>query len=268
MKFSTIISLLFLSNSLTLAPGVQSGELDESSNLVKFQHRLAEKGNNVAQYKLASMYEIGIGTGQDIEQAKYWYGLAASDGMAAAAQRLSYLEIKQRGFNQSKDTDWLNNVKAGSEKQHPDAMYLLAQMYRGGVGVNKDLNQAVKLLNKISVFDVPYVDREIERTQAELRAIENTAKNQKIQKAKRKKLVSRKVESTQPVVQNNNEQYELKQKIKEQAESLKIQEAQMKAEKRLRYEKVMADLKREQEIIDEQQSKVSGGKAIGVDEEF
>lgn len=40
------------------------------------------------------------------------------------------------------------------------------------------------------------------------------------------------------------------------------------AEKRLRYEKVMADLKREQEIIDEQQSKVSGGKAIGVDEEF
>ena len=40
------------------------------------------------------------------------------------------------------------------------------------------------------------------------------------------------------------------------------------AEKRLRYEKVMADLKCEQEIIDEQQSKVSGGKAIGVDEEF
>lgn len=40
------------------------------------------------------------------------------------------------------------------------------------------------------------------------------------------------------------------------------------AEKRLRYEKVMADLKREQEIIDEQQSKVSGGEAIGVDEEF
>ena len=60
----------------------------------------------------------------------------------------------------------------------------------------------------------------------------------------------------------------LRKKIKQQAESLRIFEEQKKAEKRRRYEKVMNDLKREQEIIDAQQFEVSGGKAIGVDEEF
>ena len=219
MKLTIIISLLFVSSALAFPLSVQAVELDQSSNLVKFQHHLAEKGNSLAQFKLASMYEIGIGTRQDIEQAKYWYGQAASDGMTVAAQRLSYLEIKQRGFNPLLDTNWLNNIEADSKQQNPDATYLLAQMYRGGIGVNKDLNHAIKLLNKINVFDVPYVDREIERTQAELRAKEtravgNSAKTKKLKKANRNKIVRRPVESPKSVVQKNNERAELKKKNK------------------------------------------------------
>jgi hypothetical protein len=42
---------------------------NQSSSVFRFQQKLADNGNPQAQYKLAMMYEAGVGTDKDIEQA-------------------------------------------------------------------------------------------------------------------------------------------------------------------------------------------------------
>lgn len=49
-------------------------------------------GYDKGQYNLARCYEDGIGTYRDLDKAKYYYGLAASQGHPEAAKRLNKLE--------------------------------------------------------------------------------------------------------------------------------------------------------------------------------
>ena len=77
MKRSMIFTITFLLalTSMLLPLNTQAEELaSQSSNIFKFQQKLAMNGNVHAQYKLASMYENGDGVSASIDQAKHWYG--------------------------------------------------------------------------------------------------------------------------------------------------------------------------------------------------
>ena len=62
--------------------------IDQSSNVFKFQQKLADNGNVQAQYKLALMYEVGEGVVSSLDKALYWYDRAAKSGLKKA-ERLS-----------------------------------------------------------------------------------------------------------------------------------------------------------------------------------
>lgn len=54
-----------------------------------FQKRMAESGNAESQYKLAEMYEEGLGVEQSFDKAREWYGKAAAQGHAGAREKLA-----------------------------------------------------------------------------------------------------------------------------------------------------------------------------------
>jgi len=95
--------ILFISLCFILPAGVYAVDASsQANNVFNFQQKLANKGNARAQYKLATMYESGTGTEQDLEQAKHWYYKASSAGIKAANDRMTYLTIKQQGYDKTK----------------------------------------------------------------------------------------------------------------------------------------------------------------------
>lgn len=258
-RANQLITAIFIAISLLAFP-INSHAVD--SNIFKYQLGIAKKGNAPAQFKVAAMYETGVGTTKNTKQAEHWYTQAANGGLSTAKDRLSYLKIKQHGYKKGSDSDWLNRVKAGSDKGDAEAMYLLAQLYRQGLGVKKDLNKSFVLLDQISVFDIPYVDSELELVRSE-----QNAKPKKIAVIK-KPVVEASVIKKQAPAENQALATVNAQKLKvQQAEAKKLKAQQLHNEKVLRYKQAMLKLKQEQKIIDDLQASVDRESA-GADEEF
>jgi uncharacterized protein len=62
---------------------------------------LAEKGNALAQYKIAMMHKLGLGVPKNPKEAKKWGRLAAKQGNADAQLLLGSLYYKQDGEESS-----------------------------------------------------------------------------------------------------------------------------------------------------------------------
>lgn len=72
------------------------GVLQQSdSEAYLWARRAALKGIANAEYAVGHYTEVGIGTRTDLEEAKRWYGRAAAQGHARAAQRLA--DLRQAG---------------------------------------------------------------------------------------------------------------------------------------------------------------------------
>jgi len=251
--------ILIIAISLVFPASVYATETtNQPSGVFKFQHKLATKGNARAQYKLGTMYERGTGIELDIGNAKHWYGLASTAGVKAADDRLTYLLIKEQGYDQAKNLAWLNAIKKEAGKSNGDSMFVLAQLYREGLGVNKDLNKALKILDKVSLLGAADVDDEIVLIQAEIQS------SKKAEEAAQRK---DEIETARLVQQKKQKKMEQQlgkeQQIAQQEETKKA----ILAAKIRRYEKVMMQLQREQQLIEEQQAWASGSAAT-TDGEF
>lgn len=230
-----------------------------TSGVFKFQHKLASNGNARAQYKLGSMYECGTGVELDIEKAKHWYNLASTAGVKSANDRLTYLSVKERGYDQAKNSSWLDGVKKDANKSNGDAMFLLAQLYREGLGVDKDLGKALEILDRVSLLGAADVEDERALIQAEL-----IASKKAIKAAQRKNEIDAarlaKQEKQQKIVQQANKEQQIAQ---QEATAQASQDEKIK-----RYEKAMMQLLLEQQQIDKQQAWASGGGVATADDEF
>jgi len=240
-------SLLFVI-IMTIPFGLQADALiDQSSNIFKFQQKLANNGNVGAQYKLASMYESGDGVTASIEQAKHWYGRAADAGSKPAMHRNTYLITKEQGYDQAKNGAWLKSVKKDANARDADAMLLLGQLYGEGLGVKKDLVKSLELLEQVQMLGAANVDSQIAKIRSEF-----------------------------AVIENNEQQSQEPAKIdvgQAEKDRLKMLKAKAKKdsynEKVKRYEQVMEKLRKEQEKIDKQQAWATGGAGLaGADDEI
>lgn len=258
-----------------------------ASPLFKFQHKLAIKGNVRAQYKLAGMYETGKGITLDLQEAKLWYEKASKNGMKAAADRNTYLIIKQQGFNQTIHSTWLEGVKADAKARNVDATFLLGQLYREGLGVKKDLNRSLALFEQVSSTGDADIEDEIVLIQTEIddnNKLRIAANNQRrikaaklaaAEKARISKPIEAKVEPPvavaaiapvgikQAVILPKDAQTK-QQQIQQQAEAERI-----KQEQKIRnYKKAMMQLEREQQEIDKQQAWATGDAQGVADDEI
>ncbi len=269
--------ILFISLSFFLPAGAYAVDVSgQSVNVFNFQQKLANKNNARAQYKLATMYESGTGTKQDLEQAKHWYEKASTAGIKAADDRMTYLLLKQQGYDKTKHSAWLESLKKDARERKGDALFLLAQLYREGLGVKKDLNKSLEILDQVSLLgaadvenDMALIQQEIEKNEAKKAArkkfkmkiarLEQQKKEQQI-----KPLADIKQQQIQKDMLAKEAQLDVEQKKIQQAKAEKaIQDAKIR-----RYEKAMMQLKLEQQQIDEQQAWAAGGEDETADDEI
>jgi len=245
-----------------------AGFINQSNNVFKFQQKLADNGNVNAQYKLAYMYETGDGTKASLDKALHWYDRAAKSGLKKADHRNTYLMVKELGYDKKLHTSWLNEVKGEATNREADAMLLLGQLYRQGIGVRKNLGKSLDLLSHVSILGEADVDGEIESIYAEIDA----AKARRAAAKKKKVKVIANKPAPKTTVRVTKKKVPVKV-ITTKAATVKVakkltKKERIQVEKVRRYEQAMLQLKREQQLIDEQQASVSGGAIAAIDDEF
>lgn len=212
-----------------------------STNVYDFQLTLAKTGNPQSQTKVGQMLEAGNGVPQDIKQAQHWYQLAAKSGYVPAENRLKFLEMKIHGYNKSKDAAWVNNIIVTAHQRNRDAMLLLAQMYRQGIGVDKNYVIARKILNILNASGGMIIDFENSQLNAAIRS------EHKRQQA----------HATQRAAQEQ-QHAKASQQAKEKQQQVADSKQESEAEKRKRYEAAMKQHREQQRLIDAQQKWAEG----------
>jgi len=165
---------------------VLAGSVAES--ILKSRHLLADKGNVDAQYKLGSMYELGIGTEKNLAMASNFYAKAASKGSVKAKNRLRYLEVRKNGFDKQIHGGWLKQIKKDAKKGDSQAAMILGQLHSYGLGVEKDLDESIRMFNKANLNN-PVILFEMDRVEKErkkLASLELKKKKAQIKQEARK----------------------------------------------------------------------------------
>ncbi len=74
---------------LLLWAATVSAQGDHWEKLFQVNQRFAQAGSKEGQFKLAEMYEQGVGTPVDQDKARHWYQAAAQQGHEQAARRVA-----------------------------------------------------------------------------------------------------------------------------------------------------------------------------------
>jgi localization factor PodJL len=110
---------------------------------VRFLTQAAEKGQAVAQYRLATLYEHGQGVAADPVQAAHWYETAAAQGNRKAMHNLaiSFADGATGKKDMGEAARWFAKAAALGL---PDSQFNLAVLYETGAGVPQSLADAYK----------------------------------------------------------------------------------------------------------------------------
>ena len=150
-----LFALILITLILLFPVNVQSDDLFDS------QMKLAKKGNAEAQFKVAEMYETGIGVEQNKIEAIYWATRAANQKHELAGFKLLYWDMEKKGLNRSNKAK-LEELNKKAKQGNAQAQYYLGKMYAHGVGVNKNPDVAIHWLNKAALVGV--LETELELT--------------------------------------------------------------------------------------------------------
>jgi hypothetical protein len=131
----------------------------QASDLFDLQIGLAKKGDAEAQFNVGEMYEIGFGVKQDKKEARYWISRAANQKHETAGFKLLYWDVEREGLK-GKNKDKVNELNKIAKQGNAQAQYYLGKMYAHGVGISKNSDVAIELLNKAALDGV--IEAEIE----------------------------------------------------------------------------------------------------------
>ena len=105
-RFTGLTAVILVAGLTINAPVAQAGKWEdgikafarkEYAAAAKLFRPLAEKGNAVAQYRIAMMHKMGLGVSKDRKQAQKWSRLAAKQGNPEAQVLLGSLYYKGEG---------------------------------------------------------------------------------------------------------------------------------------------------------------------------
>ncbi len=107
--------------------------------------KAAELGHDKAQYNLGIAYLKGEGRPLDVEAAKKWLSKSAAQGYAQAQYALALLLMREgkKSFPEAASL-----FKKAAARNHVMAQLALGRLYRDGLGVEKDIGEAVKWFRK------------------------------------------------------------------------------------------------------------------------
>lgn len=105
------------------------------------------RNDSQMQYDIAYMYDKGMGTSQNYEQALYWYQVAANNGSANAMNNLGVMYSNGKGVADDHRTAlvWFKNA---ATKGNKTAMFNAGLLYYNGLGTTQDYDEASKWFSK------------------------------------------------------------------------------------------------------------------------
>jgi len=130
-------------DQVTLSSGVAAFEAKNFAQSLALLGPFAEKGNPDAQYRLAIMYQNGLGVVRNELLAMKWMVAAANQDFPLAQHGLGfmYMEGDCVAKNSSKAVSWF---KKAAEQGMAGSQTTLAMMYETGNGVEQDTDEAKK----------------------------------------------------------------------------------------------------------------------------
>lgn len=176
--------------------GKESFDGEVFDNAFKYFQAAAEQGHMEAQFRLAQMYEEGIGVPESKKHATKWYAKAAEQGHAAAQYKLAVYYLIEGSFEilgldidsetfvdevialsaSMSEEEYENVTKPvtetglkwlvlSAEQGFADALYELGEIYDEGEKVPQDINKAKELYtqaiekgNKKAILNLAAVD--------------------------------------------------------------------------------------------------------------
>ena len=127
--------------SINLASGIAAFEAKHFAQALGLLGPVAESGNEDAQYRLAVMYQNGLGVVRNELLAMKWMVAAAKQDFPLAQHGLGfmYMEGDCVAKNGEKAVLWF---KKAAEQGLAGSQTTLAMMYETGNGVEKDMEEA------------------------------------------------------------------------------------------------------------------------------
>ena len=125
----------------TFGDGVAAYSLQDYADAARIWSALADAGHVDAAYRLAGLYELGLGVETDTLQALHYYALAAGGGHTKAAYEMGAILANGRGVDAdpAAAVPWYTQA---AEAGHGRAQYALATLYLTGSGVAVDYPEA------------------------------------------------------------------------------------------------------------------------------
>jgi TPR repeat protein len=132
---------------MNLASGIFAFEAKEFAKAFKFLSPLAETGNPLAQYRLAVMFQNGLGHVRNEMMALKWMRAAAEQGDALAQHGLGFMYMQGEcvAKNEKTAAEWFRRA---AEQGLAGSQMTLGMLYEQGLGVEKNETEARKWYEK------------------------------------------------------------------------------------------------------------------------
>lgn len=126
------------------------------SKALQYWELSAEKGHNITQLIIGVIYAQGIEVEKDINKAKYYLSKASENGNIKAQLYLAQLYFDEKNYKEA-----INFFRKAANQNNKTAKFKLARMYEAGEGVEKDLDEAIKLYKESTTIEMNEVQNSI-----------------------------------------------------------------------------------------------------------
>jgi hypothetical protein len=142
------------------------------TNAIKIYNDLQKKNNAFAMYKIGSFYYSGEGLKKDLNNAYKWLNKALLAGSVEAMNHFRIIGTKSKTdmrttqdlFNAGRALvskkmveEALPYLEAAAKERFLPAISLMYEIYKDGIGVDKDLGSAYKVLKRYESYKEPEI---------------------------------------------------------------------------------------------------------------
>jgi hypothetical protein len=144
-----------------------NGVAKDDFQAVRWYRPAAEQGLADAQFSLGYMYHWGAGVDLNLASAAYWYGLAADQGDPYARVNLAglyhrhYVEAPDPGAALRLYRQAASTLRERAARADVTAQVMLGSMYKGGLGMDIDLQVAATLFRAAADAGVAVAQYEV-----------------------------------------------------------------------------------------------------------
>jgi TPR repeat protein len=130
--------------------------------------KAAENGSGYGMYMLGSMYADGQGVSRDKKEAVRWMERAAEKGYPAANFTMGLWRINGEQGLKTNRQQAITDFKRAADGEDSVAMFFLGTLYARGIGVNVDMDEALRWFKTAKANGFPVDDRLLSKSSMQI----------------------------------------------------------------------------------------------------